>query len=222
MLYGVVAVFVAVLMITSSLTVYYYGQSQLSSSQNQKYAGELGVALASYRSLSMEYNSSLAGYYTTLSLLATAVANLNTSTPAYKNASLALSSLWSAYQRLASFSGRRALVYSVHLLVDFGNGTRRWYNDTAVQPGWNGYLASLVLLKGEVQADWYPQYGEHFVTGVAGVSQTPTTSWFFWESSGGKWTIAQSGADGLQINNGTSIAWTLCGYDSSFNPTCSP
>lgn len=219
--YGIVAVFLALLIVSSSFALYYYGQNQQSSNQSQEYAKELSTALASYRSLSGSFNSSLSDYGQTLTLLSSAVANLNTSTPTYANASLALGSLWSSYQQLSISSGRRALTYSVHMLIDFGNGTRRWYNDTAVQPGWNGYVATLVLLKGNVEAVWYPQYGEHFVTGVDGVGSTSSTSWFFWDYSG-NWTIAPTGADGLQVYNGTSIAWTLCGYDTNFNPTCSP
>lgn len=220
--YGVVAVFLALLIISSSLAIYYYGQYQQTGSRNQKYADELTTALASYRSLSGSFNASLLGYNRTLALLSSAVANLNTSTPAYRNASVALASLWTSYQELSSLGGRRALVYGVHLLVDFGNGTRRWYNNTSIQPGWNGYMATLVLLKGNVQATWYPQYGEHYVTAVDGLSQNSTASWFFWYSSGGNWSLAQTGADGLMVDNGTSIAWTLCGYDANFNPTCPP
>ncbi len=220
--YGVVATFVALLLVTSTFAVLYYNNYQQSASQNQTYAGELGSALASYNRLSGSFNSSLEDYNTTLSLLATAVANLNTSTPAYRNASAALTSLWSKYEQLATVGGRKALVYEARLLVDFGNGTRKWYNETSVQPGWNGYLASLVLLNGNMQGIWYPQYGEHLVTGVEGVAQGASTSWFVWEFSGGTWTPSQTGADLIQMNNGTTIAWTLCGYDSNFNPTCTP
>jgi hypothetical protein len=220
--YGVVVLLVALLVVSSTAALYYYGENEQTGSQRQQYVGELGNALASYRSLSAKYNASLSDYNTTLSLLADAVANLNTSTPAYRNASLELSSLWNSYQQLASFSGRKALVYGVHMLVDFGNGTRRWLNDTSIQPGWNGYVASLVLLRGNLQAAWYPQYGEHLITSVGGVLQTSSTSWFFWEFSGGRWTLSATGADQLQIYNGTSIAWTLCGYDASFRPTCVP
>jgi hypothetical protein len=222
MVFGMAALLIALLIVSSTAALYYYGQNQQSGSQSQQYVGELGTALTSYRSLSAQYNASLADYNTTLSLLAGALANLNTSTPAYRNASLELSSLWSSYQQLASFSGRKALAYGVHLLVDYGNGTRRWYNDTSVQPGWNGYVATLVLLRGNIQAAWYPQYGEHLVTAVGGVPQTTSTSWFFWGFSGGAWTLSATGADELEIYNGTSIAWTLCGYDSDFQPTCVP
>ncbi len=220
--YGIVVVLVALLVVTGTVAAFYYGQYQSASSQNRAYAGELTTALASYKSLSGSFNASLADYGRTLALLSSAVANLNTSTPAYGNASVALSSLWGSYQQLSSLSGQKALVYEVHLLVDFGNGTRRWFNNTSIQPGWNGYVATLVLLNGNVQASWYPQYGEHFVTGVDGMSQTSTASWFFWDFSGGNWTLALTGADGLMVDNSTSIAWTLCAYDINFNPTCSP
>lgn len=220
--YGVVVLLVALLIVSSTAALYYYGQNQRTGSQSQEYVGELGTALASYRTLSARYNASLSDYNTTLSLLAGALADLNTSTPAYQNASLELSSLWASYQQLASFSGRRELAYGVHMLVDFGNGTRRWFNGTSIQPGWNGYVATLVLLGGNLQAIWYPQYGEHLVTAVGGASQTSSASWFFWEFVKGAWTLSATGADQLQIFNGTSIAWTLCGYDANFMPTCTP
>jgi hypothetical protein len=224
--YGVVVTFVALLLISSTLAVVYFNDAQQEASQNNTYADELSRALASYKSLAESYNSSLRDYNTTLSLLTSAVANLNTSTPAYRNASLALSSLWTSYQRLASASGRRALFYSVHMLVDFGNGTNRWFNDTLVQPGWNGFVATLVLLKGDVQASWYAGggfgAGEHLVTGLDGVSQTTSEYWWVWQFSGGKWSYLQTGADLMQVLNGTTFAWTLCGYDANYDPTCMP
>lgn len=221
-LYGVVAVFLALLIVTSSLALYYYGQNQQTASQNQTYVSELSTALASYRSLSGSYNASLNDYNRTLALLAIAVANLNTSTPAYRNASIALSSLWNSYQQLAASGGRKPLVYQVNMLVDFGNGTRSWFNDSAAQPGWNGYVTSLVLLGGRVQAAWYPQYGEHLVVGVDGAQQSGSKYWGIWQFSESGWTYLNTGADLLEIHNGTTFAWALCGVDANYNPTCTP
>jgi hypothetical protein len=220
--YGTVILLVALLVISASVALVYYGQYQSEVSQNRERVVELDTALSSYRSLSGSFNSSLEDYSRTLSLLAQAVGSLNTSTPAYQNASLALSSLWNSYRQLAAADGSRALVYGVSLLVDFGNGTLTWYNDSAAQPGWNGYVTTLVLLKGDVQAVWYPQYDEHFVTGVDGVSQTSSTYWGIWQYGGGKWTYLQTGADLLDVQNGTTIAWALCGLDASYYPTCTP
>ena len=221
-LYGVVALFLVLLILVSTVALYYYEEDQLVSSQNHRYQSELNTALSHYSSLSQDFNSSLENYKLTLTLLASALSNLNTTIPAYHLGSQALASLWSSYQQLARSSGRTALVYEVQMLVDYGNGTRRWYNNTAIQPGWNGYVATLVLMNGNIQATWYPQYGEHLVTGIGGVSQGSSNSWFFWEYGSGGWSVASTGADGAQINNGTRIAWTLCGYDSNFNPSCTP
>jgi len=227
--YGTVILLVALLIIGATAAAVYYGEYQSAASQNQQYVGELNSALTGYRSLSAQYNTSLSDYNTTLSLLATALANLNTTTPAYENASLALSALWSSYQQLAGFGGRNVLAYDVNLLLDFGNGSLKWYNDSEAQPGWNGYVTTLVLLNGNVQAAWYPSGsfgpgtpGEHFVTGLEGVSQTSSTYWGVWQFDGGKWSYLQTGADLLEVRNGTTIAWALCGLDASYSPTCTP
>jgi len=220
--YGVAAVLVALLILSSAVAVYYYSQYQTVSSQSETIASEVGMALNSYASLVSRYNSSLSDYNTTLSLLALAVGSLNTTTPAYRTASLDLSSLWQSYQALARAGGAKVIAYSVHLLVDYGNGTRRWYNDSGAQPGWNGYVVSLVLLNGNLNATWYPEFGEHYITGINKVPQTSSKSWSLWELSGRQWTYFPVGADQLQPQNGTVIAWALCGYDSSFRPTCIP
>jgi type II secretory pathway pseudopilin PulG len=220
--YGVVAVMVALLIVVSSVAAVYYGKYQQQASQDQQYVSELNAALASYRTLAGSFNASLSDYNTTLYLLSDAVANLNTSTPAYTSGSVALASLWSSYQRLASVNGGRVLTYEVNLLVDYGNGTGRWYNDSAAEPGWNAYVLTLVLMDGEVQAAWYPQFGEHLVTGIERVSETATESWFVWDYGASGWALAPMGADAIIVQNGTSVAWTFCGYDANFNPTCAP
>ena len=221
-LWGITAVLMALLILSATTAAVYYGKYQTEVSQSRAYAGELDAALESYRSLQVSYNASLADYNQTISLLAAAVADLNTSTPAYREAGVALATLWSEYRELASSSGQGPLAYEVRMLVDYGNGTSVWYNDTAAQPGWNGYVVTLVLLGGDVQSQWYPQYGEHYVTGLGGVNQTSTTSWFVWELAGGSWARAQTGVDQIQIRNGTIMAWTLCAYDINFNPGCEP
>lgn len=213
---------VALLLLSSAFAAVYYGEYQQETSLAKEQQSELSLALTNYNALLGRYNASLGGYNQTLSLLAGAVSSLNTSTPAYRSAAADLASLWSSYQALANGSGRRVLAYGVRMLVDYGNGTSRWYNGSTIQPGWSGYVATLVLLDGNMQATWYPQFGEHFVTGVNGVNQTSSQSWFVWEFAGGKWAPLETGSDQLQIVNGTTIAWTLCGYDADFVPTCTP
>lgn len=221
-LHTVVALLVAGLLLTSVGATYYFYQNQESSASNQHYANELGTAITEYKRLSDSFNASLADYNRTLSLLASAISDLNTSSPAYRQATLALSSLWSSYQALASADGRKAITFSVHMLVDYGNGTSRWYNDSGAQPGWNGYVVTLVLLNGDVKSTWYPQYGEHLISGLGGRNQTSTESWFLWVFSDGSWAPSQTGVDQISVDNGTVIAWTLCSYDANYNPSCVP
>jgi len=219
--YGIAVVLVAVLLIVSTLAASYYYQDQQVLSQNKSYVQELDAALASYRSLSESFNSSLSDYSITLSLLATALANLNTSTPAYANASAALNSLWKSYQALSTSGGRRALIYQVNILVDYGNGTRRWDNSTQVQPGWNGYVDMLVAFNGKVQASWYPNYGEHIITGLQGISKTNSQYWFLLTYNGtASWQVAQVGVDEIPIVNNTSFAWLFCSANTNYLPTC--
>ena len=220
--YGVIVVLLAALVLSSSLAFFYYNRYEGQLSQTQKYTDELSSALASYRSLAAGNDAALSDYNTTLSLLAQAVANLNTSTPAYQKASAALSSLWNDYRSLASQAGGHALSYGVRMLMDFGNGTKVWHNETSVQPGWNAYVTTVVLLDGRVQATWYPSFGEHFVAGLEGVSSSPSSSWFLWDHATGGWAPSQTGADGMQIHNGTTFAWTLCGFDANYFPDCRP
>jgi hypothetical protein len=220
--YGIVAVLVALLLVTSFVALSYYYQYQDTSAAADQRALEVSVALARYDSLSSHYNASLSDYYTTISLLAQAVGSLNTSTPAYRTASADLSSLWQSYRSLVAAGGGRPIEYKVHMLVDYGNGTLRWYNGSTIQPGWNGYVVSLVLLDGNLNGTWYPQFGEHLVTSINGVPGTASLSWSLWEYGAGQWTYSQVGADQIHIENGTTIAWALCGYDSSFRPTCIP
>jgi hypothetical protein len=220
--YGIGVVLVAVLLINSTLTLMFYGEYQQEVSENQRHIDELNSALKDYHALTNNYNGSLRGFNSTLSLLANAVSSLNTTTSAYKAASSAISSLWESYQSLALFNDSRILTYKVHMLIDFGNESTKWYNSTSIEPGWNAYVASVVLLDGRVQATWYPQYNEHFVEGIDGRPSGRSTSWFVWAYDNGSWQASPTGADGIQVYNDTVFAWTLCGYDASFNPTCTP
>jgi hypothetical protein len=223
--YGVVALLLALSLITSSLAMIYYFQDQQQTSETQRYVAELDSALERYASLSSSYASALDGYNSTIWLLSDALSNLNTSTLAYQQGSRALASLWLNYLNLTKGEKGR-ISYSVDILIAFGNGTRRWHNGTAVQPGWNAYVATLVVAGGDVKATWYPSYGEHLVTGIEGVVNNPSEDegWFLWTlNPTGGWKTASVGADQIPMFNGTTLAWTYCSFDpNTYAPLCSP
>lgn len=220
---GIASLAVAAVLVTSSLTVLYYSQYQQQNSQARAYQQELNTTLSEYGALNSSYREALQGYNQTILLLSQALSNLNTSSPAYVAGSQALATLWQSYLKLSSAKAGSA-IYSVNVLFGFGNGTRRWYNDTAIQPGWSSYVTTLVLLRGNVLATWYPLYGEHFVLGLDGVVNNPSQhrSWFLWTwDKAASWKLAEVGPDEILMHNGSVVAWSFCGYDPlTYAPSC--
>ena len=101
--------------------------------------------------------------------------------------------------------------YLSNLLIDFGNGTRTWYNTTNVQPGTNLYVETQIIAKGEVNATYYPQYQSHFVTAIFNVGNTNTMYWLLWTyNKTASWQQAPVGPDELQVTNDSVFAWSLC------------
>lgn len=153
-LYGVVAILVALVLLTSGASAYYYSQYNQVASENQTYVQQL-------RQLSVKYSS--------------------------------------------------------HILIDFGNATRIWYNDTKIEPGWNLYVVTQIITNGHINATYYPQYSSHFVTAIYNVANTKNEYWLLWTyNATASWQMAQVGADQLQVYNGSVYAWTY----ASCNPTC--
>jgi len=102
--------------------------------------------------------------------------------------------------------------YSSSILFDFGNGTRQWYNDTRLEPGWNLYVATQVIADGRMNATYYPQYSAHLVTSIYNIADTKSEYWLIWTyNKTTSWQMAQVGADQLSIHNGSVYAWTYCG-----------
>jgi hypothetical protein len=218
--YGVALVLVALLIISATAGAYYYYEYQQADQSKNQYVSELTTATSEYNSLAANYNSSLSLDNATLSLLVGAISAVNTSLPIYHQASTQLSQLWSRYLSLKPASSS---LYAADILIDFGNGTKDWHNNTQVQPGWNMYTETVVLSNGDLQAVWYPQYGEHLVNAIDGVSNSQTMDWFLWTYNGtSSWQFAQVGADDLPVYNGSVFAWTYCGESVTFAPECSP
>lgn len=221
--YVTASVLVALLILASISGLYFYSQASSETQAKNQYLSELTTLNGKYDTLAANYDAVLSDFNQTLSLLSSTVAVVNNSLPAYTNASTELPLLWSSYLKLKPAS---AAVYTADILLDFGNGTSRWYNGTAVQPGWDAYVATVVLTGGRVDAALFqfPGYPpEHQVFGIDGASSASDTSWFVWTYNSTGWSVSQVGADLIPIYNGTVVAWTLCGYNpTTYAPTCSP
>lgn len=219
-IYGVAVTLVALLIISATAGAYYYYEYQQAAQSKNQYVSELKTEVDQYGGLASDYNSSLSLYNETFALLVRAIDVVNTSLPIYQQASSQLSQLWGRYLSLKPASSS---LYAADILIDFGNGTRLWYNETQVQPGWNTYVETVVLTRGDLQAQWYPDLQEHLVSGMDGVSDSQTMGWFLWTyNETASWQTSAVGADLLPVYNGSVIAWTYCGETASYAPECTP
>jgi len=219
-IYGVAVTLVALLIISATAGAYYYYEYQQAAQSKNQYVSELRTEANQYDGLASDYNSSLSLYNETFALLVGAIAVVNTSLPIYQQASSQLSQLWGRYLSLKPASSS---LYAADVLIDFGNGTRLWYNGTQVQPGWNTYVETVVLTRGDLQAQWYPDYQEHLISGIDGVSDSQTMGWFLWTyNETASWQTSPVGADLLPVYNGSVLAWTYCGETASYAPECTP
>ena len=101
--------------------------------------------------------------------------------------------------------------YYSNILIDYGNGTKTWYNETKVDPGWNLYVTTQIITNGHVNATYYPQYGSHFITAIYNVPDTKSKYWLLWTwNATASWQTAQVGSDQLKMYNGSVYAWAYC------------
>ncbi len=158
-------------------------------------------------------------------LLALVVISLSLSAYFYYEYSLQSSANQSNVSEINYLLVKYHTALATHILLQYGNGTAKWYNGTIVTAGENLYAATVQVTNGNVSATYYPSFGEHLVTAIYGVGQTKTTSWFYWQfnATSFSWQVPSVGADEIMITNGTSYAWTLCTYNNStFVPNCKP
>jgi hypothetical protein len=98
----------------------------------------------------------------------------------------------------------------VNMLVNYGNGTIAWYNETSIPSVSNLYDLTIYLTKGNIEGKFYgPPYNEHFVTAINGVANNSPyywTVWLFCRNKNG-WTVALVGADEVRIAKGETVAW---------------
>lgn len=98
-----------------------------------------------------------------------------------------------------------------NLLVNFGNGTRVWFNGTRV-PNGSTLLNLTIEVLGSTQVEnVQSQYGS-FVKSIAGVGGKITKSnhgwlWWRWNADQKEWQSGQVGADAYTVSDGESVAW---------------
>ena len=126
-------------------------------------------------------------------------------------------------------------VISVDTLVNYGNGTKVWYNETNVPIGSNFFDLSREI-DGNLGYVSEPLLG-NFITTINGVKSNGVGSncsicWGIWIycAKDNSWMYSLYGADLLKLNNGDVLAWYLHDISQNQPPegakppvaTCSP
>ena len=116
-------------------------------------------------------------------------------------------------QYLDTLSSLNEVSYKVNILINYGNGTKRWYNQTTIPIGWSFLNATLKATEGKVEGTWYP-FGV-FVTSINGVRGTGQQFWlwFHWDKAKGKWLpCAEAGQAAVgpqpRYRPGTTGSWS--------------
>jgi len=217
-------------------------QFNLLTSAFQKLSDQFNYTLSLLASAVSQLNTSEPAYMDASRAMSNLWSQYNNATRQYRQITALFQATFSSFQTLAA-NFESANNFTVHqlftkpiepvsplfltanFLLDFGNGTSRWLNGTEIQAGWNMYVATLIISNGNLNATWYPSYGEHLVNGIFGLENTATASWFLWsyDQNSSAWSLENYGADEVTVFNGTSFAWTYCEYNSTtFAPSCMP
>jgi hypothetical protein len=103
---------------------------------------------------------------------------------------------------------------SVNVLLNYGNGTLVWYNQTSVPSSWNFFNVTELITKGNLGAVFFASFGSHFVYSINGVGCPASNifcdqAWGFWTLDGICWDLPSVGVDMIPVSQATTVAWYL-------------
>ncbi len=128
-------------------------------------------------------------------------------------ASLASGYYWLQYTDTVNRIG--GVLISVNVGVDFGNGTRQWYNDTKALTGMTLFSASKTVLR--VTYELYSGYGV-YVKSILGLAAEGMTgwSWWRWNLQALNWTSGDISSDSYLVAPNEIYMWY---YATGYPPT---
>lgn len=95
----------------------------------------------------------------------------------------------------------------VNLMIDYGNGSKTWYNDTRIQAGAN--LLDLTIVNCDPVYEVY-DFGA-FVTSINGVASDDGHFWAWYQFEDNQWNMGTSGADQFVLHDGYTVGWIYTG-----------
>lgn len=98
----------------------------------------------------------------------------------------------------------------VNLCIDYGNGTKTWYNISA-SPGMS--LFDLTQQVAQIEYDYYPvmQPGHVLMKTINGVAPSPSELkywfWYYWDDITNQWVFGQVGCDAWTLRDNGTYRW---------------
>ncbi len=94
---------------------------------------------------------------------------------------------------------------AVNILIDYGNGTMTWHNNTLVPFGSNFFTATITIAELNYTKG---KYGI-FVTAINGVGGDPNHFWiwYIWNSTTKSWDWGPVACDAYILHNGDILSW---------------
>ncbi len=103
---------------------------------------------------------------------------------------------------------------SVNVLLNYGNGTSVWINNTSVPGSANFFNVTALVTGGNIGAVFFSSFGSHFVYSINGVGCPASNifcdqAWGFWTLDGICWDLPFVGVDQITASQVTTVAWFL-------------
>jgi hypothetical protein len=114
-----------------------------------------------------------------------------------------------------TFDELKSLAIDVNLLLDYGNGTQKWHNRTAVA-GTTVFEILLAVTKNvSYESSLYGAYVKA-IDGVQQVQETETSGrawlWSWWNATSSEWTKLMVASDMYILRPNDSVAWRYESY----------
>jgi len=98
-----------------------------------------------------------------------------------------------------------ALTMQVSILVDYGNGSREWHNNTRVPIGISLLNATLMVARvNYTLGEWGA-----FVNAINNVGGEPSRYWiwYYWSQSASRWEMGPVASDAYILHHGNMLSW---------------
>jgi hypothetical protein len=110
-----------------------------------------------------------------------------------------------ALRELDGLLGRTSVIH-VSLLIDYGNGTERWFNDTAISPDVTLFDVTRQVAN-VTYSYWSSMEPGHILLSSINGHATGYWVWYYWDETSGQWVFGPVGCDAWTLKDNGVYEW---------------